>query len=327
MGPTLLRFAALIFAMLTAGGALAQSTDPASYPNRPVKLIVPDPAGGGVDAVTRVIAERLRQRLGQGFVVENRGGASGNVGTEVFAAADPDGYTLLASTPPPLSINATLFRKLGYDPQRFEPVVLMATSPNVLVVRSQLPVASASELIAHAKANPGKLNYASQGNGTTSHLTTEMFQLATGAKLVHVPYRGTAPAINDVLSNQMDLMFVNLAAAIGLHEAGSLRILAIAAGERVPELPTIPTLEELGLPNFRSATWNAVAAPPGTPAPIVAKLNAAVNEIVRLPDVEAHLKKLHLRPLGGTPAEMRAYVEAERQRWAGVIQASGIKLD
>ena len=317
----------LAAALAVAGAAAQPSGDAATYPSRTIKLIVPDPAGGGVDAVTRVVAERLRQRLGQPTIVENRGGASGNVGTEAFAGADPDGYTLLASTPPPLAINAALFRRLNYDATRFRPVALMATSPNVLVVRSGLPVASAQELIAYAKAHPGKLNYASQGNGTTSHLTTEMFQLETGAKLVHVPYRGTAPAINDIVANQMDLMFVNLAAAIGLHEAGNLRILAIAAGERVPELPDIPTFEELGLKNFRSATWNAIAAPPGTPEAITAKLNAAVNEILKLPDVEAQLKKIHLRPLGGSPEDMLRYIEAERQRWSAVIQASGLKLD
>jgi tripartite-type tricarboxylate transporter receptor subunit TctC len=221
----------------------------------------------------------------------------------------------------------SLYRKLNYDATRFRPVALMASSPNVLVVRSGLPAASARELIAFGKANPGKLNYASQGHGTTSHLTTEMFQLETGLALTHVPYRGTAPAINDIVANQMDLMFVNLAAAIGLHEAGNLRILAIAAEERVPELPDIPTLEELGLKNFRSATWNAIAAPPGTSEAITTKLNIAVNEILKTPEVEAQLKKIHLRPLGGTPGDMLRTIEAERQRWSAVIQASGVKLD
>ena len=325
----ILRVVTLLVAVaLAAGGAAAQSSaDAASYPHRTVKLIVPDPPGGGVDAVTRLVAERLRQRLGQPVIVENRGGASGNVGAEAVASADPDGYTLLASTPPPLAINAALYKRLNYDAAKFQPVALMATSPNVLVVRSGLPVGSAPELIALAKANPGKLNYASQGNGTTSHLTTEMFQLETGVRLVHVPYRGTGPAMNDIVAGQMDLMFVNLAAAIGLHEAGNLRILAIAAGERVPELPDIPTLEEIGLKNFRSATWNAIAAPPGTPGAIVTKLNAAVTEILKMPDIDAHLKKIHMRPLGGTPEDMVRYIEAERQRWSAVIQASGVKLD
>src|SRR3712207_3749800 len=171
----------VLAAVLAAGSAAAQpSADTAGYPNRTIKLIVPDPPGGGVDAVTRLVAERLRQRLGQPVIVENRGGASGNVGAEAVASAEPDGYTLLASTPPPLAINAALYKRLNYDAAKFQPVALMATSPNVLVVRSGLPVGSAQELIAHAKANPGKLNYASQGNGTTSHLTTEMFQLEIG---------------------------------------------------------------------------------------------------------------------------------------------------
>ena len=325
----LMRFAfSAAMAVLAAGGALAQPAgDAANYPSRTIKLIVPDPPGGSVDAATRIIAERLRQKLGQPAIVENRGGASGNVGTEAFAGADPDGHTLLASTPPPLAINMSLYKKLNYDATKFRPVVLMATNPNVLVVRTGLPVATAQELIAYGKANPGKLNYASQGNGTTSHLTTEMLQLETGMKLVHVPYRGTAPAVNDIISNQMDLMFVPVAAAIGLHEAGNLRILAIAAEKRLPELSNIPTLDEAGLKNFRSATWNAIAAPPGTPDAIVAKLNAAVNDVLKMPEVQTQLNKIHLRALGGTPEEMARYVEAERKRWAAVIQIAGVKLD
>jgi tripartite-type tricarboxylate transporter receptor subunit TctC len=202
----------------------------------------------------------------------------------------------------------------------------MATSPNVLVVRSDLAAKTAAELIAYAKANPGKLTFASQGHGTTSHLTAEMFQLATGAKLVHVPFRGTAPAVNDILTKQVDLMFVDLAAVISLHEAGNARILGVAAPQRVPELPDVPTLVEAGLPNFYSATWNAIAAPPKTPAAITRKLNAAVNDVLKTPQVADHLRKTHQQPLGGTPEEMTAYINAERQRWTEVIRSADVKL-
>ena len=317
----LLALAASLLAV--AGEAQQQAAD---YPNRAVKIIVPVPAGGGVDAVTRVIAEKLRQRFGQAFVVENRGGAAGNIGAEAFASSPPDGYTLLATIPSPLAINHALYKSLKYDPTTFEPVVMMATSPNVLVVRSDLAVQTAQELIAHAKTNPGKLNYASQGHGTTSHLTAEMFQLATGTKLVHVPFRGTAPALNDILAKQVDLMFVDLAAVISLHEAGNARILAVATGERIAELPDTPTLEELGLANFRSATWNAIAAPAKTPAAITVKLNQAVNEILKAPDVVAHLTKIHLLPVGGAREDMVAFVNAERRRWSEVIRAANVAL-
>jgi tripartite-type tricarboxylate transporter receptor subunit TctC len=316
-------------AMLALAGALAFGTaqaQEAEYPSRTVKIIVPVPAGGGVDAVTRVIAERLRQRLGQAFIVDNQGGAAGNIGTATFAASQPDGYTLLASTPAPLAINHALYKGLKYEPETFESVALMAASPNVLVVRSDLPVKTAAELIAYVKANPGKLNYASQGHGTTSHLTAEMFQLATGAKLVHVPFRGTAPALNDILAKQVDLMFVDISAVISLHEAGNARILGVASQKRVPELPDMPTIEEAGLPNFYSSTWNAIAAPPKTPAAITRKLNAAVNDVLKMPEVAEHLRKTHQQPLGGTPEEMTAYMNAERQRWTEVIRSADVKL-
>jgi tripartite-type tricarboxylate transporter receptor subunit TctC len=288
---------------------------------------VPVPAGGGVDAVTRVISDQLRERLGQPVVVENRGGAAGNIGAEAVFAAEPDGYTLLASTPAPLATNVSLYKKLNYDPAKFTPIVLMSTSPNVLVVRSQLPIKTAQELIGYAKANPGKLNYASQGHGTTSHLTAEMFQLASGTKLTHVPFRGTAPALNDILANQVDLMFVDVAAVISLHEAGNARILATATAERIPELPAIPTFEELGVKDFRSATWNAIAGPPNTPKEVVERINREVNAIVRSPEVAAHLKKIHLYPLGGTPEEMAKLMAEEKVRWGNVIKTVGVTLD
>lgn len=320
------RAAALCIAFTAVSAAQAQQDD-SNYPSRAVKLVVPFPAGGGVDAVARIVAEQLRVRLGQSFVIENRSGASGNVGAEAVYSAEPDGYTLLSTSPPPLATNMSLFRKLNFDPMGFTPVVLLATSPNVLAVRTELPVSSAKDLIEFAKANPDKLNYASQGHGTTSHLTTEMFELATGTQMVHVPFKGTAPALNGLLTNSVDLMFVDLAAAVPLFEAGNLKILAVATEERLQEIPSIPTLEEVGLTAFRSTTWNGIVGPPKTSPAVVAKVNAAVNAVLTSPEIKDSFGKLRLIPLGGSPQEMAAFVDSERARWAHIIKAAKVTLD
>jgi tripartite-type tricarboxylate transporter receptor subunit TctC len=299
----------------------------ADYPTQPIRVIVTVPAGGGVDAVTRIIADKLRQRLGQPVVVENRGGQAGNFGAEAAFAAEPDGYTLMASQPAPLTINALLYRKLNYDPAAFVPVAIMTTIPNTLTVRPDFPAKTAEELIAYARANPGKLNYASQGTGTTSHLTAELFQSRTGIKMVHVPYKGTAPALNDLIAGHVDLMFTELASAIELHRAGKARILAVAAAQRSPQLPGVPTLIEAGVPGFESGTWNAISAPPKTPAAIVAKLNAAINEALNAPDVRAHLAKLSTQPAETTAAQAAEFIKADARRWADVIRAAGVTAD
>src|SRR5215216_4783453 len=220
-------FGAALWALIS-GAAQAQQAG-SDYPNQTIKIIVSVPAGGGVDTVTRVVAEKLRQRWNQPVIVENRGGQSGNIAAEFVATAAPDGYTLMAAQPAPLTINALLYKKVNYDPAQFEPVSIMTAIPNTLTVRPDFPAKTPQEFLAYAKANPGKLNYASQGNGTTSHLTAEMFQQATGTKLVHVPFRGTAPAINDLIAGHVDLMFTELASAVELHKAGKAKILAVTA--------------------------------------------------------------------------------------------------
>src|ERR1019366_4158759 len=261
----------------------------ASYPNRPIRIIVCMSAGGGVDTVTRIVANGLQKRLGQPVVVENRAGAGGNIGAEAVFSSDPDGYMLLAAPPPPLTINPLLYTKMNFDPTQFEPVTIMTSIANVLLVRPDFPAKTAKEFIAYARANPGKINYASQGIGTTSHLTAALFEKVIGTKMVHVPYKGTAPALNDIIASHTDFIFMELASAI--------------------------KLDEVGVKGFESGTWNAIAAPPNTPPAIVAKLNQAINDVLNSPEAQAHFAKINLHAAGGTPAEAKAFLKKETQVW------------
>ena len=299
----------------------------AEYPNRPIKIIVCLPPGGGVDTVTRIVSDKLQRRLGQPIVIENKGGQSGNLGAEAVWSSEPDGYTLLASQPAPITTNPMLYKNLPFDPVLFTPVAMMTTIPNTLTVRADFPAKTAQDFIAYAKANPGKVSYASQGNGTTSHLTAVMFEQATGAKLLHVPYRGTAPAINDLMGGHVDAFFNELATSVEMHKAGKARILAVTTPMGVPELPDIPTLQEAGLAGFVSDTWNAISAPPKTPAWIVTKLNGAINDVLTAPDTKAHLNLMHLQAVGGTPQQMTEIVKAETRRWGEVIRSANVTLD
>ena len=307
--------------LVAAGPAAAQD---AKYPSGPIKIIVCVPAGGGVDTVTRLVAEKLRQKFGQTVVVENRGGQAGNIGAEAVFSADPNGYTLLASQPAPLTVNVLLYKKLNFDPNAFETVAIMTSIPNALTVRPDFPAKTAQEFIAYAKANPGKLNYASQGTGTTSHLTAELFNRKTAAGLVHVPYKGTAPAINDLIAGHVDLMFTEMASALKLHQAGKAKILAVATAERSPLLPEIPTLIEAGVPDFESSTWNAISAPPKTPPAIVKLLNEAIVEGLKDHDVTARLAEVSMQPEKLAPDQAAKFVRADLQRWTDLIKAAGL---
>jgi tripartite-type tricarboxylate transporter receptor subunit TctC len=310
--------------LLAISPAVAQ--DPAaSYPNKPVRIIVANPAGGGVDTVTRVFAEKLHQKLGQTFVVENRGGGGGNIGADAVFNAAPDGYTLMTSAPSPITANIFLYKKLSFDPSKFEAVAVLGSFPNTLLVRNGFPAKTVKEFIAYVKANPGKVNYASQGNGTTSHLTAELYNTLTGAKMVHVPYRGTGPALNDIVAGHVDLIFMQLSAALRLHNGQKARILAVTTPKRLAVLKDTPTMIEAGVPNFVSDTWNAMTAPPGTPAAIVAKLNKAINEIADDPETKKRFAKMNIEPVGGSPADMRKLIQDETARWGGVIKKAGIK--
>jgi len=321
--PKFLSLIATAVALLAATPGHAQD----AYPSRPIKIIVCLPAGGGVDTVTRIIADKLPKFLGQPVVVENKGGQSGNLGAEFVYSSDPDGYTLLASQPAPITTAPLLFKKLNFDPTKFEPVAVMSAIANTLLVRPDFPANNVKEFIAYAKANPGKLNYASQGNGTTSHLTGAMFDAAVGTKMNHVPYRGTAPAINDLLGSHVDLMFNELATSVELHKGGRAKLLAVTTEKRIDELPDVPTMQEEGVPNFISDTWNAISAPPKTPAAIVAKLNAGINEVLKQPDTAEHLRGMNMTPIGGAPDGIKAFIKDETERWGDVIRAAKITAD
>jgi tripartite-type tricarboxylate transporter receptor subunit TctC len=304
---------------------VAAQTVPVDYPTKAVKIIVNVAPGGGVDTTTRMIAAKLEQRFGHPFVIENRGGAGGNIGAEAVFAAEPDGYTLLASSGSPLAINSWLYKKLSYEPRGFEVAAIMSRIPNVLLVRPNFPAQDIREFLVFAKDHPGTLTYASQGTGTASHLTAEMFMAMTGTKLIHVPYKGTGPALKDILSSHVDLTFIQVSNAYELHRAGKARILAVATDKRMEILPDMPTLAEAGLPNIATDTWNAISAPPKTPPAVTAKLNAAIGDILASPEMAARFREMQMLAGSGGPAEVAKFVADEHQRWGIVIQAAGLK--
>ena len=313
-----------LFFSLAISGSAAFAQGAANYPSRPIHIIVCVPAGGGVDTVTRVIAKGMEKALGQTVVVENRAGAGGNIGADVVYRSKPDGYTLLAAQPAPLTVNPLLYKSINFDPTQFEPVAIMSSAANTLLVRPKFPAKTAKEFIAYAKANPGKINYASQGIGTTSHLTTALFERLTGTKMVHVPFKGTTPALNALIGGHVDMIFMEIARALKLHQAGRARILAVATLKRIPNLPDIPTLDEVGIKGFQSGTWNAIAAPPKTPKAIVAKLNKAVNAALQSEQVKALFAKVNLHPEGGSAEHAATFIKEETKLWDNVIKQAHI---
>lgn len=297
------------------------------YPNRPVRIIVPFPAGGTADVLPRIIGEKLSQKWGQPVIIDNRPGASGNIGADLFARSEPDGYTLLATPPAPLAINESLYRKLSFDPHSFVPVTVLAKVPNVLAVSKTLPISNVAEFIAYAKRKRDGVNLATQGNGTTSHLTGVMFERQAHVNFVFIPYKGTAPALTDMLGGQVDAMFDNIASSYPHHKAGAVKILAVTGLQRNPLAPEIPTLAESGLPDFDATTWFAVEAPAGTPADIVAKLNAAFVEVLSMPDVQRKFVEQGAQVVGNSPKEMSVFLDLERDRWEKVIQEGDITIN
>jgi tripartite-type tricarboxylate transporter receptor subunit TctC len=317
----------LAFALALFGTTASRADDAASYPTQNIRIIVPFPAGGTADILPRIVAEKLRQKWNQPVIIENRSGAGGNIGADAVATSAPDGYTLLASPPGPIAINENLYKSLSYRPADLMPITVLGTVPNVLDVRPGFPAKSVQELIAYAKANPGKVSFASQGNGSTSHLTAVLFQRLTGTSMVHVPYRGTAPALQDVMGGTVDLFFDNLGSSLSLHQGGALRILGVCGMERAPALPDIPTVREAGVPDFSSVTWFALMAPKDTPAPILAKLNAAVTEILKEPDVQAQFAKLGVQPAPMDIPATAKFIEDERTRWKDLIKSADVTLE
>jgi tripartite-type tricarboxylate transporter receptor subunit TctC len=310
--------------LFPAAAAWAQSS--AAWPQKPIRIIVPNPAGGTADLLPRLISEQLASRLGQPVIIENRAGAAGNIAAEYVSNAEPDGYTLMAAPPPPLSINVSLYPKLNYDPAKFVPITVLAAVPNALLVHPSVPAQTAEEFIAYAKANPDKLTYASQGNGSTAHLTAELFKLKSGTRLLHVPYKGDAPAMADLLGGHVNVMFGNVTAAAAHVRSGKLRVLAVTSSKRLAAMPSIPAINEL-VPGVVGVAWFAMVAPPKTPAAIAARLSSTIAEILRTPEMTKRYAEVGAEPVGNTPEEMAAWQKEDTERWRAVIKVGNITVD
>ena len=294
-----------------------------SFPSRLVKVIVPFPPGSTLDVLTRIMTDQLAQKWAQPVVVENISGGGGNIGTERFARSTPDGYTLLFAPPGPFTINPLIFKDVNFDPAKFVAISLMAKVPNVLLTKNDIGAGSVRELITLAKANPGKLTYASQGVGSTAFLAAKLLEARAGIAMVHVPYRGAGTALNDIVAGHVDMMFDTIVTSLPLHRAGKARIMAVANDERSRALPDVPTIAET-VPGFRSASWFAVAAPPDTPAVIADKVSRDIAELIRKPEVNAKLRELQLDPVGSAPAEAVAFFNDETALWSKVIKDAGV---
>jgi tripartite-type tricarboxylate transporter receptor subunit TctC len=311
---------------LALSALMARSAHAENYPDHPVKIIVPFAAGGTADAIPRLVGDWLSRKWGQPVIIENRTGAAGNIGAEQVYHSAPDGYTLLSSPPPPFVINQNLYPKLGFDPAKFEPVIVMAHVPNALIVNPKnIKSSSVPELIDYLQKNPEKVTAATQGIGTTSHLAAELFQVMAKVKLRSIPYRGSAPALQGLLAGDVDLMFDNLGVSLPLVEAGNLKLLAVASSQRLSSLPEVPTIAET-LPGFEAVAWFAIAAPPNTPKSITARINADVNEALRQPELQERLRKLSAETFGGSEEKATNYMKQEVERWGNVIKAADIKL-
>lgn len=317
-----------LLAAIPAGLAAAWLPGSArAQPDSALRLIVPFPAGGTADVLPRLLAEKMRPRYPAGVVVENKVGAGGNIGAEQVFNANPDGLTLLVSPPGPIAINHNLYRKLAFDPTRWVPVTVIATVPNVLAVSTHLPARSVGEFLDHLKSNPGKVNVASQGYGSTSHLTAAMFMQLTRTEMTHVPYKGTAPALVDLIGGNVDVFFDNLSSSAPHHLGGKLRILAVADEQRSKALPDVPTLNEAGVPGMNAVTFFSVVAPPGTKPDVVASLHAAFADALAQPDVRQKFAEQGAEPRGWPPAQTAEFIRAETEKWQKVIKSANVTLD
>jgi tripartite-type tricarboxylate transporter receptor subunit TctC len=324
----MIRIAALLTVLLLGAEIGTHPALADSYPDRAIRMIVPTPAGGPVDAVARVLAQALSQSLGQSVVVDNRAGAGNTIGSKEAALAAPDGYTLLFSSASGLVIAPMLHRLAGYDPIRsFEPIALVAESSNILVVNPKLPAKSVQELVAYAKANPGKVNFSSGGVGVLPHLIGEMFKARAGIDIVHVPYRGGGPSIADVVGGHVDMTFEGTSVLLPLIQAGQLRALAVTSATRIPQLPDVPTMVESGYPGFTTTAWTALLAPAQTPPDVILRLNAAVNEALQSPELKGALAAISSDPLGGPPDTLTRIITTDIAIWSPVIQWLDLQTD
>jgi tripartite-type tricarboxylate transporter receptor subunit TctC len=314
--------AASMFAA-TATGAFA-----ADYPNKPIRLVVPFSAAGTTDFLARAIAQKLGTNMGTTVIVDNRPGAGGNIGSDIVAKADPDGYTLLLGTVGTHAINASLYKKMPYDTVKdFAPITLVASVPNIVVVHPSVPAKSIKELLALAKAKPGNLTFASSGNGSSIHLSGELFKSMAGVDMLHVPYKGSGPAVADLVGGQVNLMFDNMPSSLPHVKSGRLRAIAVTGAKRSPAVPDLPTIAESGVPGYDSVAWFGVLAPAGTPPAIVKKLNAEIIKVLKSPDVAQRLSSQGAEPAYNTPEQFSAYIKTEMGKWAKVVKASGAQVD
>lgn len=330
MRSSIVRHSALEF-LAFAAIALLLGTVPSQaqeYPSRRVKLVVAFSPGGTTDLVARVLARKLTEYFAQSVFVENRPGGGGNIGTDHVAKSAPDGYTLLLSAPAPITINISLYARMPYDPQRdFSPITLIATTPSLLLVHPSVPATSVRQLITLAKARPKQLNYASTGIGAPSHLMAELFNNAAGTHMVHIPYKGTGPALTDLLGGHVDVMFNTIPAILPYVRSGRLRALSITGARRLPLLPDLPTISESGLPGFESGGWYGLFAPAGTPKEVVDKLHSQVIRALRTTEVEQSLSNEGASLIGNTPAEFSVFLREDRTKWANVIRVSGARAE
>ncbi|WP_112807426.1 Bug family tripartite tricarboxylate transporter substrate binding protein [Ensifer sp.] len=318
---------ALGFTALTIFGSGIQA-NAQGFPDRAVTLVVPFAAGGSTDVVARIVAQKMSEDLGQQVIVQNVAGAGGNLGADNVARADPDGYTILMGTVATHALNPLILKTKPYDPEKdFAPISLLVVVPNVLVVNPALPAKTVEELLALLKAKPDEYAYASSGNGTPLHLSGELFKKMAGVNMQHIPYKGAGPALNDVIGNQVPIMFDNLPSSSGHIKAGTLRALAVTTAERAPSFPDVPTVAEAGIPGYETYTWNALFAPANTPEPVVARLNEAANKALADPAVVERMKEFSATIVGSTPAELGAHVKAELAKWTPVVRDANIQMD
>jgi tripartite-type tricarboxylate transporter receptor subunit TctC len=313
---------------LTAGFALAASAHAQNYPNKPIKLIIPFPPGGTTDLVGRIVADKMSKELGQTVVVENRGGGGGSIGALAIAKAEPDGYTIGMSTVSTHAVNAACNPKLGYDPiADFTPITNLARTPNVLTVNPKFPAQDFKQFLEYVKKNPGKFSYATSGTCSILHMMGEQFKASTGTFITHIPYRGSGPALNDLLGGQVEMMFDNLPSSMSHIQSGKLRPLAIAWYKRIESLPNVPTFAELGLKQVNDPAWYGLVAPPKMPADIVKKLNAAAVKVLNLPEVKERFKQSGAEAVGNSPAEHGAEIKTELEKMKALVKKQGIKLE
>lgn len=325
--PATRRHLLALAAALCASAILPAQAQPAAWPAKPVKLVVGYAAGGATDVIARIVAVKLGEQLGQPVVVDNRAGANSNVGAEVVAHAPADGYTLYVYTIAN-TINASLYDRLGYDPQKdFEPIGLIAKVPNILVVNAALPIRSVADYVQFARASRDGITFASSGSGSSIHLSGEMFKMVARLNMLHVPFRGSAPAVNDLLGGQVQSMFDNAPSALPHVKGGKLRAIAVTSAQRLPQLPDVPTLAESGFPGFDVQSWFGLAAPAGTPRPVVDRLNAELAKVLAHAEVRQRLQGLAATPEPGTPAQMRSLIAADIKRWHEVVKLSGARAE